>query len=368
MYKNLLCVASIVLVLSLSAAVSYAQLLGVYDFDGGGDGTSWDDPNNWEQVSDPNGAPISGNPATPPDGLTTATLPLAGVVVDMAGQTALDVKIGTTGGAGSLTLSAGGALAAGRDFNVGAGDPNGSANGGTFTMTGGTLSAGDDIFVGLSTVGTMNMSLGSVDVGDDFFIQNTSTFNMTGGSVHIGDRLVMTDDASLTLSTGDIVADDDFFFFGSSQVTVNGSLMEVKDKLRFDNVLTTGKLTVNGGVVRSQEFGFCATSDCSTSYVMNGTVEINGDGVYQSQRGNQLPGQPVSQLTLVTAQALIDDGTFITSEVLPLFLRPRIVTVPDFFGTLNLEFVEVFVAPEPSSVLLLGLGSLGLLVRRKRAR
>ena len=39
MYKNLLCLASIVLVFSLTAEVSDGQE--VYEFDGGGDGTTW---------------------------------------------------------------------------------------------------------------------------------------------------------------------------------------------------------------------------------------------------------------------------------------------------------------------------------------
>ena len=126
MSRKLVSLASAAMVLGLLTTASYGQLLGVYRFDGGGDGTSWDDANNWEQVTDPFGGPISGNPATPPDPVTSAHIPLAGVVIDntMPGQTALDVLIGTTAGAGSLNMT-GGDLTA-RDFNVGADGPGSS--------------------------------------------------------------------------------------------------------------------------------------------------------------------------------------------------------------------------------------------------
>ena len=97
MCRTLMRLSAVVLAIGLLATASYGQLLGVYRFDGGGDGTSWDDANNWEQVTDPFGGPISGNPATPPGPTTSAHIPLAGVVLDntMPGQTALDVHIGT---------------------------------------------------------------------------------------------------------------------------------------------------------------------------------------------------------------------------------------------------------------------------------
>ena len=102
------CTTAIAMVGLLSSA-AFGQLDGVYRFDGGGDGTSWNVAANWEQVTDPNGNPISGDPATPPDATTSADIPLAGVVIDntMAGQTALDVRIGTGDGAGSLAMSGG---------------------------------------------------------------------------------------------------------------------------------------------------------------------------------------------------------------------------------------------------------------------
>ena len=209
----------------------------------------------------------------------------------MPGQTALDVNIGTAVGAGSLGIS-GGDLLAGRDVFVGR--DGGGVNVGSLDVSGGTLDAGDDITVGAGSAGTMTQSsAGAVIAGDDFFVNAGSSLTVTGGTLNVGDRLITDDDAIVSVDGGDVIADDDFFFFGSAQITVDSGLMEVKDKLRFDDVLTTGKLTINGGLVRSQEFGFV---DGSGAYIMNGTLEINGTGAYQSEQPrSREPHQPVER-------------------------------------------------------------------------
>jgi len=336
---------AIVLVFAFMSTVSHAQLSGLYEFDGGGDGTSWDDATNWEQILDPLGNPISGNPATPPDAVTSTDLPLPGVVIDltMPGQTALDVRIGTAAGVGSLSMS-GGDLTF-RDLFVGS-DP-GTSNAGSMDMSGGTLIAADDITVGNGSVGTMSMNNGAVSTADDFFVNIDSSFTTTGGTLFVGDRLAMDDNATLLVDGGDIISDDDFFFFGAAQITVNSGSMIVADKLRFDDVLTTGKLTINSGFVRSNEFGIV---DLGDNYIMNGVVEINGDGFYQSEAPSG-PSSPVSQLSVAAAQALIDEGIhFITSEVAPLKLGAFSVVVPMFDGRTDVVFTQVSVIAAPLAV------------------
>ena len=344
-----------ILVFILTPTVVHAVLMGVYEFDGGGDGTSWDDRLNWEQVLDPDGLPISGDPATPPSAVTSAEIPLAGVVVNSAGQTALDVRIGGT--AGTLDIDSGQLTV--RDMFVGSGNP------GALSVSGGTLDAADDITIGNGSVGTMTMSNGAASTADDFVVNANSSFTMTGGTLFVGDRLSTSANASLLVNGGNITADDDFFFFGSSQITVDSGSMIVFDKLRFDDVLTTGKLTINSGLVRSQEFGFL---DSFNNYIMNGTVEINGDGYYQSEAPDV--SDPFSQLSVAAAKALIADGTFITTEAL-MKLDAFSVVVPEFDGRTNVGFTQISLVsavPEPASVLLLGLGGFGLLLRRQRAR
>lgn len=341
---------------------SYGQLLGLYEFDGGGDGTSWDDAANWEQKLDAFGNPISGDPATPPSPTTSADIPLLGVVLvdnTQPGQTALDVNIGTSAGNGSAFIT-GGDLTV-RDMNVGS--DSGGINIGLLSMSGGTLAAGDDITLGNGSVGVMTMSGGTASTGDDFVINSNSSLTMTGGAINIGDRLVTEDNAGIVLSNGDIFADDDFFFFGNSQITVNGGSMIVNDKLRFDDDDSfSGKLTINDGFVRSNEFGV-EVDGLLTDF--RGEVEINGSGLFQVEESGG-PSSPISQLSLGTARDLIAEGVhFTTSEPAPKKLGAFLVTVPSFDGNTNVSFVQISVVPEPASVLLLGLGTLALVLRRK---
>ncbi len=359
MYRKVVSLASVVLVFGLMSTASYGQLDGLYEFDAGGNGTSWNDAANWEQVLDPNGLPISGDPATPPAPVTSVDIPLLGVVLvdnTQAGQTALNVSIGTAAGAGSLTIS-GGDLTV-KDVFVGS--DAGGINLGVLAITGGSLIAGDDIQLGDGSVGVMTMSGGAASAGDDFFINANSSFIMTGGTLAIGDRLVMNDNAGLILNGGSIVADDDFFFFGNSQITVNSGSMIVKDKMRFDgDPAKNGKLTINDGFVRSNEFHF----DITDITDFRGVVEINGDGVYQVEQGD---GSTPSSLTLAQAQALVDEGVhFVTSEGGSLHLGVSTVIVPEFFGKANVAFTQISVIPEPASMLLLSLGGLGLMLRRR---
>ncbi len=367
MLRKTIRLTSVALLYGLLSNASFGQLDGLYEFDAGGDGTSWDDAANWAEITDPFGNPLGGgDPPTAPTPTTSADVPLLGLLVvdgTQAGQTALDVNVGTGNGNGSLTIT-GGDLTT-RSVFVGR-DPGG-INIGLLNQSGGVLDSGNDIHLGFGSVGIMTMSGGMASTADDLFINSNSSLTATGGVINVGDRLVMTDNAGLVVDGGSVIADDDFFFFDNAQIALNSGLLEVQDKLRFDDDDSfSGKLTINGGIARSNEFGV-EVDGLLTDF--RGEVEINGDGVFQVELGvdDGMPGTgtPITQLSLATAQALIAEGVHLTtSESQPL--GARIVVVPDFFGDPDVSFVEIHVIPEPASLALLAFASLAIASSRSR--
>lgn len=350
-----------VLVFGLLATASYGQL-GVYEFDGGGDGTSWDDAINWEQVLDDGGLPTSGDPATPPSAITSAEIPMGGVVIDntMPGQTALDVRIGTAAGTGSMSMS-GGDLAASRDFNIGA--DGAGTNGGSFNLSGGALTAGDDISVGNGTgsAGSMTMSDGSAGVADDFNINSDSTLTLSGGTISIGDRLVMQGNGILVMNGGEIIADDDFYILDNATVTIESGLMATIDKINMGDATPAGpaRLTINGGIMRSEEWTDNPDLEADDPTRFMSVIEINGSGKLQVVQ---------EFLPIAEAKALIAEGMHLTTgEPSPFKLGVQTVIVPDFFGDANVVFTQISVVPEPASIVLFSFGMLGLVMLRRKA-
>jgi hypothetical protein len=351
MFRTAISFTSAMFLIGLLAPASHAQLSGRYEFDGGGDGTSWDDANNWEQVLDPNGNPISGNPGLPPSATTSADVTQSGVVIDntMPGQTALDLSIGTSSGFGRLNVSGGGLIV--RDAYVGR--DTGGVLAGTLTMTGGTLIAGDDITVGAGSTGLMDMSGGAMaTTDDDFFLGLRGSLVMTGGMLDVGDRLQTFDDGNILLDGGTITVRDDLQAFGNGQLTVNSGLILTADKLYFDlDPTKNGKMTINGGIVRSDEYGDIADDGL-------GLIEINGNGAYQVRQ---------SDLSIAAALALIAaDIHLTTGEPSSLMLDAFSVVVPDFFGVTNVTFTQISLVPsvpEPSTGVLMMLGLAWLATR-----
>lgn len=333
MYRICLSLAAVMLTLSLQISQSYA--VGEYTFDGGGDGTSWDDPANWSVTILPDDSPGDGSdPVAPPNPITAARIPLPGVVIDstMPGQTAFDVHVGTALGNGSLTISAGGGLDSGDDIELGVG----------------------------GGIGSMSMTGGSASTGDDFNIAANSSLAISGGTIHLGDRLQMSSNGSLVMDGGEIIADDDFYILGTSTVTINDGLMSTVDKLNMGDATPAGpaRLTINGGIMRANEWTDNPDLEADDPTRFMSFIEINGSGKLQIEQ---------AIFPVVEAQGLILSGRISTLESSPFHLGVSTVVVPEYFGRTDVVFTQVSVVPEPAAVMLLCSGGLVGLLWRKRS-
>ncbi len=366
MFKKLGCLALVVVLSGQMSSLFAGGPAPQFIWDGDID-DDWAKANNWVE---------SGvNPATPPTAGDDAQIITTGAgtpVISAAGATARFLKIGMDTGAGKLTVSAGGGLAVGGDINVG-NDLSGGANVGTFNMIDGTVDVADDINVGngiaipaangLLSPGVMNMSTGTVVVGDDFFVQLDSSLTMSGGTLSVGDKMWILENSTFVLNGGDLTVGNDFQISHNASVTVNGSSIIIADKLNWEpDASFNPTLTINSGFVRAEDYDL--VPDIAS---LNGVTEINDSGLLQIR---DVDGT-FANWSVATALAIIAEGVHLISSTGTLDARS--IIVPEFINqqgntVFNATFTEVFVIPEPASVLLLGLGSLGLLLRRKRAR
>lgn len=330
-------IACALVMLSLigTASISFGQSSSVMDFDGGGDGASWDEAANWNHVLDPDGLPASGNPPTPPTGAYTANIPLSGVIIDgtMPASTAFSVRIGTAAGAGLLTVN------------------------------GGTLDVGNgDIYVGRAGTGNLVINGGTVSVTDDFFVDQPgafgSKFTMNAGRLNVVDRIESYNMGQIEVNGGEIIAEDDFYILGSSTLTVNGGLMATIDKLNMGMTApqSPARVVINGGILRSQEWTDNPDLTQNDPSRFFGTIQINGTGALQIDQGT---------FTVAEALSLIANGRLTTTAPA---LSVTTVIVPDFFGEANLPFTQVTAVPEPTSAIVAASGLLFLMATSVRRR
>jgi len=325
--------SSLAFALGLAASVSLAQTSGVMFFDGGADGTSWNQANNWNQTANPDGTPAAGDPATPPTSGYTANIN------------------------GNFTVLLSAAMANQATFRT----RTGVTTPGTFNMTGGTLDVTDDVSVGHSAKGTMTMSGGDLNVGDDFFIDEQgafgSTFTMSGGTLHMFDRIVMGNQGNLVINGGHIIAEDDFFFFGNSTQTINGGLLEQFDKLSNGPATPMGpaRLKINGGIMRANEWTDNSELGADDLTRFMSIIQINGTGKLQVE---------ADHFSVALAQNLIADGHLTTLAATPLQVTSLVI--PEFFGRTNVAFTQVAVVPEPGALALAALAGAALVRRRPK--
>ncbi|MHC4531047.1 MAG: LamG-like jellyroll fold domain-containing protein [Planctomycetota bacterium] len=297
MSKKIPFLISFVLLLSLVGTASAATL--TWDKDGGLGTRLWDDANCWDKTG-PASAPTAGDTAVIDDLFTDdANGPIIQAGIDAAcnilsmGNAALpavgDAVLTMTGG----TLTTGDNMSVAYDvagsarFDLSAGDVNiaedlfiaydGTANG-TVNMTGGTIIIGQDIEIAEygNSSGTLNISAGTIDVADNIYVGWAQTgpaaLNMTGGTVTSG-----------TVTGG-------WFYIGGGYATncyvnLDGGTLSIPDiSIYPDNTLNIGggtlivdedRVTANNGYI----YDPCA-ADWAGNLATPGVVSVYGTDNY----------------------------------------------------------------------------------------
>ena len=214
MYKKLMYLISIILVVCL-AGPGWAA---VTSWDGGAIGNLWRSADNWN-----NGVPTSSSDYY-------IDLDGANVIVDSI-TTAYGGAYGrigwTAGRSCSLQIVTGGSLSAGDTVWLGySGSGTLNMSGGTFTVSGGSF---NNIVLGQNAGGTnaINMTGGSIDIAGTLYVYNGAAVHLDGGTIEAG-TLYISDGLDMDISGGTLILDGD-------------------DTSTIDTYVSAGKLTARDG-------------------------------------------------------------------------------------------------------------------------
>jgi len=284
------------------------------------------------------------------DGSNTANL-----ILDNAGTLNIDGTIwvadyGNT--QGRMDVLGGSLLNVAGDIKLG--DDAGSI--GTMNVVNSTVEIGDDMIVTNRAGGTgyLNISGDSViNIGDKFYANDgggsgsRSYVVMDGGTVTTAGNSYFNDDASVdseayfTLNGGAFnsggVIDISWNLDGLSHLTINGGEMTAADAIRMGvgggDDTGESRIFLNGGVLQGEDLLWNMTD--SKIVFVDGELRINGVAV-----------------SVADMQALVDAGKIDVSGAAGY----AILTDGDY----------TVLIPEPATLVLLGLGGLGLIRRRRR--
>jgi hypothetical protein len=332
----------------------FAGLLGYSQctWDGGGDGTSWSDPDNWS------GNGCDSNGAIP---LGTDEVPDAGDAVTIAGFSVNITSAGAVAGTltvqgdnvftdGSLTISASGTLTVAGNITLN--DNTLGANDGTLSITGGDVIINSPGVLAIEAGGIFNISSGSLSLFATTPITNAGTFQSSGGTVYykngsaqninlaldyptveISDGATVTviaavtDVDNLTISDGDMIINDGASFDASStgeiimadltSLTINGDAnfpVNLEGTLDAGSTVTFAK-TSETGMVSPDNVDF-GTVDFTTSVALgftgaNNTVQTalnitSGDITFNE---NWEGSEGTSTFTILASQTAQYSGT-----------------------------------------------------------
>ena len=199
-----------------------------------------------------------------------------------------NMYIGRRNGTGTLNQTDG-VISVIYEFGVGTRDDN-KIGTGTYNLSGGTLSAGRNIFIGkeLGSSGTMDMTGGTMSTSDKLQIghnQATGVLTQSGGTVNVQNEVYIGNESTNT-SVGT------YTISGSAGLNVGNQVIVGRDNgtgtlnLNGGTVTTkwieggSGSATVNfnGGVLKAKENQGSFIRDLDVANVQSGGIKIDSNG------------------------------------------------------------------------------------------
>ena len=216
----------------------------------------------------------------------TGTLNVDGGTVTTTGNG--NMYIGRKNGTGTLNQTAG-TISVNREFGVGT-TQDGQAGTGSYDLSGGSLTAAGNIFIGkeAASAGTMTMSGGTMSTSDKLQIghnQATGVLSQSGGTVNVQNEVyignetsaasigtyTLSGSAELNVGNEVIVGRD----YGTGTFNLNGGTVNAT-KISGGNGSST--VNFNGGVIKAKRDESNLIENLDVANVQSGGIKVDSNG------------------------------------------------------------------------------------------